>query len=257
MGKYQKKKKSVLPAVLAGILIVLALGAALWFFLPRDEQQVPAQTTGNAAENMQPVHTTAAAATQPTATAVPTLSFPMTLEGGNLELQSLFQFTGINPDAANQECTDVASIQLANTSDRHLNQAKITLTLSDGTALNFTVTDLPAGTSAMAFSTENTAIGSSPSCVDAVCQTEFAQNDALSEEQVSASVNGVTVTLTNHTGEDLSNLVVSCRSPFGESYFGGIAYSYTVQTLPAYGSTTVDAWDCILGLAEVVRITQK
>ena len=57
-----------------------------------------------------------------------------------------------------------------------------------------------------------------------------------------------------HTGEELENIVVYCRCPYIDDYFGGLAYRYEVENIPAYGTAEVEAIDCILGEAEVVRI---
>lgn len=181
------------------------------------------------------------------------VSLPATLDGG-LKLENLFQFSGLNPDAGNQEGTDIATVLLKNTSGSYLVKADLTVTLADGKKLTFTVTDLPPGQSAMAFSKENASIGASAACSAVSCSTTFEPGLVPVPAQVSVSINGTAVTLTNQTDQALSNLVVYCRCPLGEEYFGGITYQYEVKNLPPRGTVTVDAVDCILGMAEVVRV---
>ncbi|MBR5126257.1 MAG: hypothetical protein IKU68_05935, partial [Oscillospiraceae bacterium] len=62
------------------------------------------------------------------------------------------------------------------------------------------------------------------------------------------------ITLQNKTAEEIPELVLYCHASLGEEYFGGITYKYTVNNLAAQGSATVNAVECTLGIAEVVRI---
>ena len=55
----------------------------------------------------------------------------------------------------------------------------------------------------------------------------------------------------------IDEVVVYCHSDLGDQYFGGITYNYTVKSIPANGTAEIDAVDCILGLAKVVRIVVK
>ncbi|MGN0998724.1 MAG: hypothetical protein ACI4PO_04155 [Faecousia sp.] len=249
MSKYlrKKKKKSVLWIPIT-IAVVLVLAVVAVFAMP---QMLYSMSDEAYAEDPNPELSTAP---EETAETVPTLSFPLLLEDGRLEVGSLFQFSGINPDCGNREGTDIAAMELKNTSGQYLAEAKITLTLPDGTQLNFTVTELPAGASVMAFSTENLSIPTDAACVSADCQASFDPAAVTASDQVTAAVDGIHVTLTNISGQDISQIVVYCRGILGEEYFGGVTYSYTVTNLPAGESITVDATDCILGMAEVVRL---
>ena len=192
--------------------------------------------------------------TQPTESLLPTLEYPLILEDGKLEIENLFQYEGINPDCDLEDGRNVASVMLKNTSDAYLEEAKITLTLVDGTVLHFTVMDLPAGKTVMAFETANIAAEENALCAHTVCTASWASETVALPEDIDLTVDGVAVTVTNNTGHDISELVISCRCPLGEEYFGGIAYQYTINDLPANESATVEAWDCILGIAEVVRV---
>lgn len=256
MAKYvQKKKKKPIGGILILVVVLLLLAVAAVFVMPRllhrlsgDEETVDFQTEAQlAAETTAPAENTEQ--TQPT----PTVALPLTVEDGKLEINSLFQFSGINPDCENQEGTDIASIVLKNVSDLYLAEAKIALTLLDGTQLNFVVTELPAGASAMAFSTENSVLPADAACLSAACEASFDPTAVMVSDQVTASVDGTQITLTNISGQELSQIVVYCRDTLGEDFFGGTTYSYIVTNLPAGESTVVEATDCILGMAEVVR----
>ena len=180
------------------------------------------------------------------------LTFPIALENGNLTVNSVFSYTGINPDSGNQEGDDLATIMLKNTSEAYLEQAVIRATLLDGTECTFVVTDLPAGKSTMAFATGNTFLAPENSCVVLSCEASFTELEPW--DQLSVSTVGTTVTLQNNSGEDITNIDVYCRDVFGESYFGGITYKQTISNLPANQSATVDVTDSLLGMIEVVRI---
>lgn len=214
----------------------------------------PSGSTGpSQSAQTDPTPTTPSGTTAPTQSQQSVVSFPATLDGG-LKLDNLFQFSGLNPDAGNQEGTDIATILLKNTSDSYLAKADLTVTLADGKKLTFTVMDLPPGQSAMAFSKENASIGANAACSAVSCSTSFEPDLVPVPAQVSVSVDGIAVTLTNQTDQALTNLVVYCRCPLGEEYFGGITYQYEVKNLPPRGTVTVDAVDCILGITEVVRV---
>ena len=180
------------------------------------------------------------------------LTFPIALENGNLTVNSVFSYTGINPDSGNQEGDDLATIMLKNTSEAYLEQAVIRATLLDGTECTFVVTDLPAGKSTMAFATGNEALAQENSCVSLSCEASFTELEPW--DQLSVSTVGTTVTLQNNSDKDLTNIDVYCRDVFGESYFGGITYKQTISNLPANQSATVDVTDSLLGMVEVVRI---
>lgn len=194
---------------------------------------------------------------EPTQTEPPvydTVQFPVELEGGMLTVQSLFQFSGMNPDAENGEGENIAAVQLTNTSDTHMTQAQVTAVLADGTEMTFRAADVPAGRTVMAFSAENETVADVEACEDVYGYAEFESGDPLRTDLVSVSVSGMEVTVMNVSGTDLTDVDVYCHSVLDGSYFGGVTYSYRIESLPAGGSTTVYAWDCILGLAEVVRV---
>lgn len=259
MAKYLRKKKKKPVALIAAVVlvVVIVLAAFALFVMPRLLYQLSGGEDGEPVQTEpQSIQETDApdAATEPAASSI---TMPLALDGGQLEINSLFPFSGINPDCDNQEGEDIAAILLKNTSDTYLSQANISLTLADGSQVHFAVTNLPAGKSTMAFSTENLPLPADAACTGAACDAVYDDTAVTESDRVSAAVSGVTVTLTNTSGEAIPEIVVYCRSTLGEDSFGGITYQYTVTDLPAGGSATVNATDCILGMAEVVRIAMN
>lgn len=253
MAKYlRKKKKKPIGGVLILVVMILLLAVVAVFVMPQLLYRLSGE--GEAAEFETEAQLSTNIPEETTEEPVPTVAFPLLVDDGNLEINSLFQFTGINPDCGNQEGTDIASIVLKNVSGMYLAEANISLTLLDGTQLNFKVTELPAGESAMAFSTENLSIPADAVCLSAGCETSYDPTAVTDSDQVTASADGIRITLTNVSGQAISQIVVYCRDLLGDDYFGGTTYSYTVTDLPAGESTTVEATDCVLGMAEVVRI---
>lgn len=178
---------------------------------------------------------------------------PMELEDGRLTVRALFPYSGMNPDAALAFGEDIAGLQLTNTSEEHLSLAELTAVMEDGTELCFRVEDLPPGMSAMVFDPKQTALAGDLSCVDLYGFAEF-EEDPMQSELVAISVDGITITLKNVSGRDLTDLSVACHGLLDGSCFGGTTYIYDVASLPAGAVTVINAVDCILGEARVVRV---
>lgn len=179
--------------------------------------------------------------------------FPMELEGGRLTVHSLFPYSGMNPDAGLAFGENIAGLQLTNTSDEHISLAELTAVLEDGTELCFRVEDLPPGMSAMLFEPEGRTLDGDRYCVDLYGIAEF-EEDPMQPELVAVSVDGIAVTVYNVSGRDLTDLRVACHGLLDGSCFGGSTYIYDVASLPAGAVTVINAVDCILGEAWVVRV---
>ena len=210
-------------------------------------QTEPEQTE----EGIFPTEPEQTAPTEPPET-IPEL-FPMELEGGCLTVHSLFPYSGMNPDAGLEFGENIAGLQLTNTSDEHISLAELTAVLDDGTELCFRVEDLPPGMSAMLFEPEGRTLDGDRYCVDLYGFAEF-EEDPLQSELVAVSVDGIAVTVYNVSGRDLTDLRVACHGLLDGSCFGGITYIYDVASLPAGAVTVINAVDCILGEARVVRV---
>lgn len=275
------KQKLVFAALGAAVLI---LAAAL---LPRTTrtpdaptapavQTRPAETQGTElvlptepVETVPPVTTeppatiqtqpagTRPAETEPEQTVAPTEApeiFPVLLEDGMLTVQSMFQFSGMNPDADLQFGENIAGLQLVNTSDRHLTVAELAAVLEDGTILSFRAEDVAPGMTVMAFSLEHGSVEDPDRCVEVYGYAEFEEGDPLRSDLVEIQVEGVEITVKNVSGMDLTNLDIICHGLLDGSAFGGRAYTYRITSLASGGSTTVYAMDCILGMTQVTRV---
>lgn len=181
-------------------------------------------------------------------------AFPAELEDGLLTVQSLFQFSGMNPDADNAFGDDIAGIELTNNSDRHMTFAEVTVILADGTVLTFRAEDVPPGRTVMAFSIEHASVKDVDGCEEIYGFAEFETGDVLLTDQVQCTASGPQITVKNLTGEALTDLEVTCHGLLDSSFFGGSTYRYNVSTLPAGASTVIYAEECILGMVEVVRV---
>lgn len=184
------------------------------------------------------------------------LSVPYLLADG-LELLSISTATVPNPDAGWEMSDETAGIELCNNTGQHITHAEISVTCADGTVFDFVVCDLPAGMTAQVFDTSNTRFDSAVPCVAAACGTlETAEGDRMLSTVVSVSVSGTSVTLTNISGQDTGPLTLSCVNGLFGRVFGGAAYEYPVGSIPAGGSVTVVAADCILGETLPVSIVR-
>lgn len=238
MSRQRQKKKNSLPMIVL-IIVALALIALLVWKLT-DRTDAPEQPDA-----------------APTSSPVAGLSLPYALEDGKLEVTAVFQYTGDNPDCDDEAGEDIAALAVTNLSDRHLTYAEFTAELADGTKLHFEAADVPAGQSVWAFASDNSSYDTANPCVSVACDAQFEVSAPVLAEQISVSAEGTAVTLTNISGAALENLTVDCHCLLNEAYFGGRTYSYTVPSIAAGESVTIQAEDCYLGEAAVVRITKN
>lgn len=211
-----------------------------------DETLPPEETEQTRPAEMEPVQTE-----PPTE---PVQIFPVLLEDGMLTVQSIFSFSGMNPDADLLFEENIAGLQLTNTSDQHLTEAEITAVLSDGTILTFRVEELAPGMGAMVFSPEHATVEDPIRCVEVYGYAEFDEGDPLHSDLVELRVEGMAVTVKNVSGRDLTDLAIICHGLLDGSAFGGKTYTYRITSLHADASTTIVAQDCILGMTQVVRV---
>lgn len=184
------------------------------------------------------------------------LEFPYALENGKLEVSSLFQYSGDNPDCGDEMGEDTAALAVTNLSEQHLTCARFTAELADGTQLRFEVTDIPAGQTVWAFEAENTAYDLENTCLNMSCEASFEDVPPLAEDSLETEVSGTSVTLTNVSGAELTNVTVYCHCWFNEVNFGGLTYAYPVSSIPAGESVEIQAEECYLGEAAVVRVSK-
>ena len=141
---------------------------------------------------------------------------------------------------------------IRNISGSYLKSAKIWAVLDDGTEILFSVSDLPAGKGALALCVDNTVLKDDRECTAFRSDSVFEEYQTI--EGLSVSVDGTAITLTNETGGEMTGIEIFCHGVFGDLYYGGVTYIYTIENLPAGESASVTASDCMIGVVEVVRV---
>lgn len=254
-----KKVKSSRKPLVIMILLIIALMILVLYGMPqllynliKEEENDKSEELTTMEQKEESLSDTAPS--DDSSAAANAISFPITVEEGKITVENVFQFDGINPDCSNSEGNDIAAIIVKNSSDSYLEHAEITMFSNDGQELSFIVTELPAAKTAMVFSPENVSVEADAVYSSINCEAVFNTEARTCGDKIAISVDGVHITLQNNSDTEFKNLVVYCRSTLGDQYFGGITYTYNINNLPAYGTAELDAADCILGLAEVVRI---
>lgn len=262
MGKYEEKRKKkrsgakTAALVLCSLILVAALAVHVMprvlYQLSDQEETLPEEQTALAVSTEGPVATAAAESTEEKS--VIPMEYPAVLEDGRLLLENMFQYEGINPDCGMESGKSIVAVTLCNTSEDYLDEANLSMELSDGRTATFCVTDMPAGHSVIAFATDNTQLEQDVACVGISCDASWSSMEVAMPEAVSVTAEEITITITNNTAQEIPALTVYCRDIFDASYFGGKTYQYTVYNLAANGTVVVEALDSIMGQTEVVRI---
>lgn len=183
------------------------------------------------------------------------LAFPYLLEEEQIQVDSLFQYSGINPDAENAECEDVAAIQMKNNSEQYLESAEVSVELSDGTAYSFVVQDIPAGKSVIAFESGNTSYDGKTGVAFIEAKTAYSSEAGVKEDEIKVTSDDNGVQISNISGDAIGTMKVKYHCVMDDMYLGGISSETEVDGLAAGESTAVDTSESILGDADVVSIT--
>lgn len=182
------------------------------------------------------------------------LEFPYKLDHNRLRIDSLFQYSGVNPDAQLENGDDIASIQLKNISDQYLESAEISVELDNGTAFSFTLQDIPAGKSVTAFDTANTSYDGNAGVAYIEAQASYNADASVNEDACAITKDDQGVHLQNISGDTLNNIQVKYHSILDDMYFGGLSYTATVDSLAVDETTAVDTSEDMLGDVEIVSI---
>lgn len=270
MGKYEKKNpRKQHKGVIIGLILVVLAAAFAAFVLPRvslpwETEPVHFETEGSdppmdmlMTENVGTTADNTAPESETTGGTSPgndagAVEFPHQLGDGALEIESLFQFDGINPDCGNREGEKIAAMMIRNVSGSYLKSASIRAVLDDGSEILFSVSDLPAGKTALAFSVDNAALEDDRECTAFRMDAVFEEQQSM--EGLSVSVDGTAITLTNETGREMTQISIFCHGVLGDMYYGGVTYLYTIASLPAGESETVTVAECMIGVADVAGI---
>lgn len=248
--KAKKRGANRLGLALLVLLCVLMLLLLSWGGASRSAVEAPETASP------QPVNTSEA----PQASSSPeqdkprfNVELPYDLENGDLRIISLFQTDAPNPDCDNAEGSDLASVELVNLSDKYLEEARLTILLTDGTALEFLVQDLPAGMTVWAFETGNQSISDDAKCETIDCTARFLDAQPLMSG-ISTEAKDANLTVTNQTGADIAVLTLRIHCLFENVYFGGKSVEYTIDNLANGAAAEIYAAECYMGTAQAVSI---
>lgn len=181
------------------------------------------------------------------------IAFPYALDDGKLLVTSLFQSSIMNPDCDLAEGEDIATLEIVNQSEEYLSLGSFEVTLPDGQVLRFTAAEIPPGAKVWAFELDNGSIETEAPCIALTVTSQYETRQM--PEGIAVEVDGTDVTVTNQTGQPVTNLTVYYHDRFDDVYFGGLVYTILIDEIPAGGAKTIDANDCFLGDAEVVRVS--
>ena len=269
-GAKKNYGRPFIAVLLAVVLLACAVG--LFIYNRNNTQSKETENTAETAEGTEKADSEDTDAEAPAASAADTpedsedseeeaetedtgLMFPHTVDGENLEIGSLFQYSGPNPDCGNEQGEDVGSIQLTNKSGKYLETADITINLANGIAYVFHVEGLPDGKTVLALDTTNQTYDGKSGAADIEAETAYSENASLKEDALSVSNDEEGIHLTNISGEELKNINVKYHCDMDDMYFGGLCYEGTVESLAAGEDTVLDTSECHMGEAAVVNIT--
>lgn len=183
------------------------------------------------------------------------LEFPLTMDEGRLELTSVFEYGGPNPDFEDVFAEEIGAIQLKNISGQYLKNVSILVTLSDGTQLNFHVEDIPADVEVLAFETQNQVYDDTKKVVNVSAEGEYSAEEFA--DLFSYSVSGSEITVENISGSAQNNIIVNYHCTIDGLCFGGQSYELVLESLEAGESSTVLDTLCYMGDVTVMNIVAE
>lgn len=156
------------------------------------------------------------------------------------------RFSGAFPeDGSGRPVESVAAILVKNNSEKFLDYALIECDIGEDRVGTFKVTGLPAGKSAWVLEQEAMTIVEGERFEARPCQTYAFRTDAVTEtNQLSVTVDGTSVTVSNRSGETLENVYIYYKVYHDDgNYFGGITYALNFETLsPGQGTQKQSAY---------------
>lgn len=256
---HKRTKSRVIPVLSAIAVILLAVLLVMLGFLWRGSDGKPPAPADDTAppdtlDSVTVTDTQPAPTVETNGPVEPENILPYQMEDGKLEISSLFQYSGLNPDCDWEEGTNVGAIVLTNRSGEYLETLDLTITANDGTVLTMHITDLPAGATVWAYDVYNTSVSDGVFACYVQHTASFRTDSGIGEDRVTVSTDSINVSLTNVSGETLTGLEIHCRSRMEDIYFGGMSYVYPAEDIHAGESVTVIAADCFLGDTDVTLI---
>lgn len=183
------------------------------------------------------------------------IEFPVVIDEGRLELTSVFEYSGPNPDFEDVFAEEIGAIQLKNISGQYLKNVSILVTLSDGTQLNFLVEDIPADVEVLAFETQNQVYDDTTKVVSISAEGEYSAEELT--DLFSYSVSGSEITVENISGNAQNNIIVNYHCTIDGLCFGGQSYELALDSLEAGANSTVFDTMCYMGDVTVMNIVAE
>ena len=182
------------------------------------------------------------------------LSFPCTLEGYGLVLEKLAPYEGIFlEDGTGRKVSRIAMLQVKNGGSLPVEYCELRISFS-GEELCFTLSALPAGATVLVQEKAGKALPDSPP-TGVVATVIPRDRMSLSEDRVKVKDNGDnSLTVTNLTGEALTDLRIFYKYYKEGVYLGGIAFSLRINELPAGKSVTLKPAHFASGECRVVMV---
>ena len=178
--------------------------------------------------------------------------FPVLLDDGKVELSSVFEYSGINPDCGDELAEDIGAVQMKNISGEYLKTLQIKVTMSDGTELDFLVEDVPPETEVLAFELQNKVYDKNLKIMNLQAEGEYSAE--VADEEYSYEVSGSDIAVTNLSEEAKTEVAVSYHCTIDGMIFGGQSYELPIETLEPGETFTVTDTFCLLGDVTVVSI---
>lgn len=237
--RQRRQRKDHARAFWIVIVIILVILLALLIVAVRHQRNLDEQERKADAEEQ----TTGAA-----------IEFPYLTDKDRLEIASLFQYTGTNPDSSDAACEDVASLQVKNCSGQYLESADITVVLTDQTTFTFQVRDIPDGQSVWTFDAQNQSWDGSTGVKKITADTVYSDTASLREDTLSITGDETGIHVTNTGADTLTGLTVIYHCYLNEMYFGGVSYEGAIESLTPGEESVLETPECYFGEAAVVNI---
>ena len=88
--------------------------------------------------------------------------------------------------------------------------------------------------------------------IEIKAESKYEDNSQQMIEGMNIEVEGTEIKITNETENEMSNLLLHCHCLIEDTYFGGLTYT----KIQPGDSVTIQADECYLGTADVVRVSQ-
>lgn len=181
--------------------------------------------------------------------------FPVALDSDKLQLGSVFEYTGMNPDCEEVYGEEIGAIQLKNVSGSYLKSAAVTVTLSNGDVLKYLAQEVPADMEIMAFDTANTVYDDTYRVEDIQVDVEY--GESADSKMVTWSVSGSEITVENKSDQEMKNVTIYYHCVIDDLGYGGKAYEMSVEKLQPGEAVTVTDSYCYVGDVKVSNVTYE